>query len=115
MSKYSRTNLQNIISPQDGSLPFLSFLDANFIRITKKLTTSKKHRVAPDEAGRLELISYREYGTVELWWLIGTYNGIILPLEELVEGTMLEIPSLSSIEDYYRTLVDRTINIVRLA
>lgn len=49
--------------------------------------------------GRIDIISYLHYETVELWWLIAQFNDIINPLDELHSGKVLKIPSLS---EYYR-------------
>lgn len=37
-------------------------------------------------------ISYKNYGTIELWWLIAKFNNIKNPFTELVPGTYLKIP-----------------------
>jgi hypothetical protein len=34
------------------------------------------------------------YGNEQLWWIIGVYNGIIDPHEELVEGKIILVPML---------------------
>lgn len=38
------------------------------------------------------------YGDEELWWMICQYNGILDPIEELVEGRKLIIPILERIK-----------------
>lgn len=46
----------------------------------------KKYEDAP------QLLGYVFYGDTGLWWVICQYNGIIDPIEEIVEGKMLYIP-----------------------
>lgn len=46
-------------------------------------------------AGRLDLIAWQVYGKVDMWWVIGYYNGIVNPLFELVPGKTLKIPRLT--------------------
>ncbi len=61
-----------------------------------KLTPNKTHPVTTDERGRPDLVSYREYGTCDLWWVILTYNKI-LNHRDLMEGVVLSLPSYQSI------------------
>lgn len=49
--------------------------------------------------GRIDIISYVNYETVDLWWLIAQFNNIIDPINELCTGRVIRIPSLS---EYYR-------------
>lgn len=69
----------------------------------------KQHIVKEFEVGRLDLISYAEYNTVELWWLIAKMNNIIDPLEEVNTGLVLQIPSIIQLEAYLQliTSIDR--------
>lgn len=47
--------------------------------------------------GRLDLIAYRYYRTPELWWVIAEANNLFFPFEDVAVGTVLRIPSLTSI------------------
>ena len=50
------------------------------------------HQVMPEEEGRLDLISYKYYGTVLLWWVIAKVSLIEDPLT-VKAGEVLRIPS----------------------
>jgi hypothetical protein len=113
-SQYSRINFQTIITPKDGSLPWISFLDSNYARISKHLTTAKSRIVAVNEVANLPLISYHEYGTVDLWWVLAAYNGIVNPFLELPAGKTINIPNISSIEEYLRKAADKFPSTVQL-
>lgn len=69
----------------------------------------KQHIVKEFESGRLDLISYAEYNTVELWWLVARTNNIIDPLEEVYTGLILQIPSIVQLEAYLQLVrsIDR--------
>ena len=43
-------------------------------------------------------LGYVFYGDTGLWWIIMMYNGIIDPIEEIVEGKMLIIPLLDRVK-----------------
>jgi len=51
--------------------------------------------------GRIDLISYDVYGTVDLWWLILLRNNIIDPINDIEVGDVLKIPSISDYYDYF--------------
>lgn len=70
---------------RDKIVPFLA-----------KITTFTNHFVTQDERGAPDLISFREYGTSDLWWYIMAYNGIAR-WKEIVEGVSLKIPEHASI------------------
>jgi len=50
------------------------------------------HRVTEAEVRRIDLISYRYYGDVRLWWIIAEANNITDPTY-LTPGRILRIPS----------------------
>jgi len=68
--------------PAIKTLPELPFSDRTYFRYTV---------VAADE-GRIDLIAWKHYQDVTLWWAIARYNGIANPFEDLVVGTVLLIP-----------------------
>lgn len=45
--------------------------------------------------GRPDMLGYVFYGDPGFWWIIAQYNSILDPFVELVEGTLLLIPTLS--------------------
>jgi len=44
------------------------------------------------------LLGYVFYGDTGLWWVICLYNGIIDPINEIVEGKLLLIPTIDRIK-----------------
>ena len=51
------------------------------------------YRVSGPDLMRPDIISYKNYGTVNFWWIIMTVNDIDNPLTDLEEGMILTIPS----------------------
>ena len=43
------------------------------------------------EGDRWDLLSYRNYGTTELWWLIAIFNNVVDPFETMQVGQILTI------------------------
>ena len=54
------------------------------------------HIVVKDETNRLDLISYRLYGSPEYWWAIALVNQIIDPFI-IPEGLVLTIPAIEAL------------------
>ena len=49
-------------------------------------------QITQEFLSRPDLMSYKAYGTPDLWWVIYEFNGIKDPLFELKLGTILRIP-----------------------
>ena len=47
---------------------------------------------------RLDLISFAQYNTPELWWVIASVNSLVDPLTGIPAGTSIRIPLKSRIE-----------------
>lgn len=50
-------------------------------------------------------ISYRNFGTIKLWWLICKFNNIKNPFEEIEAGKFIKIPS--------KELMETIINVIQ--
>lgn len=70
----------------------------NPLKIPKNSTDSY-FKVTKKYENRLDLISYKFYNTVLLWWVIAKASNILDPLN-VKEGTLLRIPSKTSIYGY---------------
>jgi hypothetical protein len=80
----------------------------------QNITTYTTYVVQQDERGSPDLISYRNYGSQDLWWHILVYNGIAL-YKDIVEGMVLRIPEYASIISVMTTseLSTRNVKIAR--
>lgn len=52
-----------------------------------------RHVVGPGEIGRMDLIAFKHYQDVNLWWAIATVNNIGNQFLEMYPGQQLLIPS----------------------
>ena len=73
-----------------------------FKKSLQDIPTSKV--IKTNKVDTLTNISYMEFGSSELWWLIAEYNKMP-PKQTLEVGTELKIPTLKSIN----TLIKRTV------
>ena len=76
----------------------LDHLKASFNDMFDRSIAYEEFIVAEDTAGRLDLISWKAFQTVDYWWVIGYYNGIINPLYEVTPGRVLKIPSRNDVD-----------------
>ena len=60
----------------------------------------KIHTVTAADAGRPDLIAYQYYGNVRMYWLICHFNKILHPINELVPGKKLVIPSEAAVASF---------------
>ena len=102
----SVTNIKNFFNKErsentiemdflNSELPFIEFEETEQVRIKQY------------NEFRADLISYEAYDTTELWWLILIANNIIDPFEELYEGRIIDIPSLSEYYKFYNKYAKR--------
>ena len=55
----------------------------------------------PGYVGNLDKLSYEIYEVEELWWVIAIANDIIDPFTNELVGTLLKLPDLLDINDFY--------------
>jgi nucleoid-associated protein YgaU len=89
LSRYSRLK---VLVNEDGQ-EYLETLEKPKIRESSK---DSFYSVESGYENRLDLISYKFYGTPFLWWAIALVNNIVDPLDVGV-GVVLRIPEISSI------------------
>jgi len=108
--KFSRVNLQSVVTPpandESGTDPYLSVLDGNTVQFMRSLRDGQIHVVVANDVGDLPALSFRYYKNINGWWIIGMYNGIFDPFTDMYPGQRLKIPSLDSIEAYFRAAKD---------
>lgn len=73
-------------------------LESHRMQSIKYTTEDTYFKITPELENRLDLVSYKFYGTVRFWWVIAIASDIFNPLDVPV-GSMVRIPPLSTI--YY--------------
>lgn len=89
-----------IIATVDG-VQELDHLYNNLSGFTMNLAP-QYYMVTEDDLMRVDLISFKSYGTVRYWWLIAFVNKIQDPFNDLTPGQILEIPNILDIYDFYK-------------
>lgn len=99
---YSRSSFKKVVTdPKDGA-QFLDHLSGSYSRLVRNLQLAQYHRIGPHEGVDLPKLAHKFYGTTDLWWVIGSYNGIVNPFTEAPSGRLIKIPDISSIDAYIR-------------
>lgn len=89
----SGSRMRNYDLAYDESVGLLkcTFYENKLKNISSEFDTM--YEVEPGTEYRLDLISYKHYGTATLDWAIADANNISDPIKEVKVGTMLRIPS----------------------
>lgn len=78
--------------PAPFGFPDLNYSD--FVQRLRTLPIDRSHIV--EEAYRPDLVSWKEFGTTKLWWMIMAYNG--LSISDLKRGVKLSIFRMGDLE-----------------
>jgi hypothetical protein len=91
LSNISQLRLFNILLDNDGYTNFMNIFRSFSINddVTYKVNYYILYNVGYDEWW--DNISYKQYGTPNLWWIIAMINSVVNPFEELQEGTSIKI------------------------
>lgn len=60
------------------------------------------YQVNETDMGRVDMISYKNYQTVNYWWLIAYANEIHDPFTDIYVGKLLVIPNILDIYDFIK-------------
>ena len=60
---------------------------------------SVRHVILPQEVGRPDIIAYKHYADVNLWWVICMVNDIKDPFLEMKSGDTVLIPDIALINE----------------
>ena len=103
MGAFDRKNFYNLTTDSSGE-EVLDPLSSDWESFREGLVTLKYHTVNQEEAGDLPLISFKEYGKIDLWWVLAQANNIIDPFSQVVAGMELTIPTEESVGIELRNL-----------
>jgi hypothetical protein len=81
------------------NVEIMNFVNYNLVGLIKNL---QNYKIIQYKGEPITTISYREYETTSLWWLILLVNGLRFP-SEMVQGQDLIIPSYSQINSYFKS------------
>lgn len=72
-----------------GSIPDMDLRTVDFFTVTASTED------------RLDLISFKYYGSYDFGWLIAEHNDLLDPVSEVKIGLVLKIPSMTDYYQYY--------------
>lgn len=94
---FKRTNFLQTITVNgiiEKDLRSSGFNNFEFVNKPSKFLVTGKYVNRPD------LISYSVYGYSDYWWMICKFNGICNVFTELVSGIVIDIPSITDLNNY---------------
>jgi len=60
------------------------------------------YRVQENDLMRMDLVSYKVYGSAEYWWIIANVNGIEDVFHDMEVGQLLTVPNKLDIYQFYK-------------
>lgn len=87
-SFYDKNVIDNITEYDLGSMNTFPNTDVSYFMIKS------------NESGRPDIFSKRVYGDDKYWWLICSFNGLMDPIHQFVENTVLKCPSISYFQSF---------------
>ncbi len=87
-NKYNLANIFEKIS-KDGGTTYL--LNKSLYIQSDNVPPQAIHIYEWSDADTWFLISYKIYGTIDLWWLLCKMNDIVSPIEKVEAGTKIKI------------------------
>lgn len=76
---------------------YYSVFKSTYKNIRYRMGTNQTYTVGVDDVANLPGISYKLYGTVDLWRVILEFNGLSDPINDLYVGQVLQIPSKTDV------------------
>jgi hypothetical protein len=80
--------------------PYRDYLSPKYLNIKYLLPASKSYIVDASDQANAPGIAFKFYGSVDYWWVVCMYNGILDPITEFKPGLVLQLPSLSSVNAF---------------
>lgn len=92
----SRFDMEKFIEKDSD---FFDIYNSNFLSVINTIKQTGEFKVTNEEM-RIDLISYRIYGTTQFWWMLLEYNNIIDQFS-IKQGDILKFFDLSDLESKY--------------
>lgn len=75
--------------------------------VDRYVTTYSKYIIRAQEAYAAPTLAYKFYGSVDYWWFLMWYNGIVNPTRELHAGLEIKVPDRAQMMTYL-SVVEQT-------
>lgn len=62
------------------------------------------YQIRDYDIGRLDLVSYRQYGTVDFWWIIAHVNNFVDVIVDMRVGAFIKLPSRTAIDSFVQRM-----------
>lgn len=107
---YHRSTLvKSFAVANDDFSPYNDFFGSSYQNLfTNTIKSSTPYVIKQKD--RLDLISYRNYGTTSLWWAVAFFNPTIYHPLILTVGSTINIPSKADIDTFFLTFKAGEVN-----
>lgn len=94
----NRTTYLEIGGPTNK--PYLDYLSAKYLNMRFQIAASKNYVVGQSDVANAPGIAFNFYGSVDYWWVVCMYNGILDPISEFAPGLVLQLPTLADVNAF---------------
>ncbi len=91
LQKNSRLRFSEFSADDNGDQNGFDYFEINDLPVIPEQVDDIQYLVKTTD--RIDLLAYRYYGDVVLWWIIALVNNMELLPNDLVEGETIRIPS----------------------
>lgn len=98
MSTFVDLNRATYLKPGRGNR--LNYLSSLYKNIRFQIQAVQVYTLTQSDTANAPGLAFRFYGDVGYWWVICLFNGIIDPIEELVPGRTLQLPSIADVNAF---------------
>ena len=77
-------------------MPALDYLSPKYLNLRYLLPPAKIYNIDASDRANAPGIAFSFYGSVDYWWVVCMYNGIMDPITQLAPGKTLQLPSLAN-------------------
>lgn len=109
MAAFIDLNRASYLKPSE-SPDRLNYLSARYKNITFRIPPKQQFTVTHVDRANAPGLAHLIYGDKSYWWVLCLYNGILDPIEEISPGRVLNLPSLTDINNFLTSQDSNVVN-----
>jgi len=92
------------------SVDRLNYLSAKYKNIKYRVVPRQQYTVTIGDRANAPGLAHDFYGDKGYWWILCMFNGILNPISQIEPGTVLNLPSLTDINNFLTSQDNNVIN-----
>ena len=116
MTTHSRSGYlpRSVVGTADRELKVvMDYMSAPYLNLNEYITKYSTHVISQAFEGRPDLISHKLYGSVDLWWVVCQFNGVVNPFTDLYVGLLIKVPDYSQLMHVLHEALEETVAFIQ--